>query len=63
MAKVSRQPRSAERQDPRELPAYSIAEAAKYLRLPEATLRSWVAGRPYPTTAGQHFFRPVISSD
>src|ERR1700675_2006095 len=47
-------------QDPRELPAYSLTEAARYLRMPEATLRSWVAGRPYPTTAGQRFFRPVI---
>lgn len=47
-------------QDPRELPAYSLTEAARYLRMPEATLRSWVVGRPYPTTAGQRFFRPVI---
>ncbi len=47
-------------QDPRELPAYTITEAARYLRLPQATLRSWVAGRPYPTTAGERFFRPVI---
>ena len=47
-------------QDPRELPAYSITEAARYLRMPEATLRSWVVGRPYPTTVGQRFFRPVI---
>ncbi len=46
--------------DPRELPAYSLTEAARYLRMPEATLRSWVAGRPYPTTRGQRFFRPVI---
>jgi uncharacterized protein (DUF433 family) len=47
-------------QDPRELPAYSLTEAARYLRMPEATLRSWVVGRSYPTTAGQRFFRPVI---
>jgi helix-turn-helix protein len=46
--------------DLRELPAYNIAEATRYLRIPEATLRSWVAGRPYPTSAGQRFFRPVI---
>jgi len=30
--------------DPREMPAYSIAEAAHYLTMPEATLRSWVLG-------------------
>jgi uncharacterized protein (DUF433 family) len=47
-------------QDPRELPAYSLTEAARYLRMPEATLRSWVVGRPYPTTAGERFFTPVI---
>jgi uncharacterized protein (DUF433 family) len=47
-------------EDPRELPAYSLTEAARYLRMPEATLRSWVVGRSYPTTAGQRFFRPVI---
>lgn len=46
--------------DPRELPAYSITDAARYLRMPHATLRSWVVGRPYPTAAGQRFFRPVI---
>src|ERR1700683_1658629 len=30
--------------DTRLLPAYSIAEAAKYLRLPVPTLRSWSVG-------------------
>jgi hypothetical protein len=46
--------------DLRELPAYSIAEAAHYLRIPIATLRSWVRGRHYPTEAGEKFFKPVI---
>ncbi|MGH9713560.1 MAG: DUF433 domain-containing protein [Candidatus Acidiferrales bacterium] len=46
--------------DPRELPAYSIGEAAHYLLIPEATLRSWVKGRKYPVKAGQHFFKPVL---
>jgi uncharacterized protein (DUF433 family) len=46
--------------DPRELPAYSIAEAAHYLRIPLATLRSWVRGRHYPTEHGRKFFKPVI---
>jgi uncharacterized protein (DUF433 family) len=40
--------------------AYSIAEAAHYLRIPLATLRSWVRGRHYPTEAGPRFFKPVI---
>lgn len=34
--------------DPRELPAYSIADASRYLRVPAATLRSWFVGRTYP---------------
>ncbi len=34
--------------DARLAPAYLVTEAAHYLRMPEATLRSWVAGRFYP---------------
>jgi uncharacterized protein (DUF433 family) len=43
-----------------EKPAYSIAEASRYLSIPAATLRSWVAGRKYPTGSGPKFFRPII---
>ena len=46
--------------DPRELPAYGLAEAAHYLRIPVATLRSWVRGRFYPTERGKRFFKPLI---
>jgi uncharacterized protein (DUF433 family) len=46
--------------DPRELPAYAIAEASHYLRIPCATLRSWVCGRYYPTERGRRFFKPLI---
>jgi uncharacterized protein (DUF433 family) len=41
-------------------PLYTLAEAARYSRLPEATLRSWVAGRAYPTRQGAAKFRPLI---
>ena len=41
-------------------PAYSLTEASRYLLIPPATLRSWVAGRKYPTGSGPKFFRPVI---
>lgn len=41
------------KQDLREVPAYGIAEAATYLRLPKSTLRAWVLG--------QQQFRPVIN--
>ncbi len=47
--------------DPRELPAYTIAEAAHYLWMPISTLRSWVVGRNYPTRAGSKFFEPIVT--
>ena len=31
--------------DPRELPAYTISEAAHYLAVPAATIRYWSVGR------------------
>lgn len=46
--------------DVRSSPAYSIEEASAYLRMPGATLRSWIVGRPYATTAGPRFFKPLI---
>lgn len=46
--------------DPRELPAYGIVEAAHYLQIPPATIRSWVVGRYYPTQSGKRFFKPII---
>jgi uncharacterized protein (DUF433 family) len=46
--------------DPREMSAYSIAEASHYLHMPASTLRSWVRGRHYPTEAGLKFFEPLI---
>ncbi len=47
--------------DPRDIPAYSIAEAAHYLRLPPSTLRSWVHGGHYRVVGGQRTFEPVIT--
>ncbi len=49
-------------QDPREMPIYSIPEAAQYLTIPQATLRSWVLGMNYPIKGGEkRRFQPVIS--
>lgn len=48
-------------EDPRELPSYSIRETAHYLRIPLATLRSWVMGRWYPTEQGKRYFAPIIA--
>lgn len=43
-----------------ELPAYTVREAAHYLTIPLATVRSWSAGRPYPIKSGKRFFQPVL---
>src|SRR5258708_29352343 len=40
-------------QDPRNTPSYRLNEAAHYLRIPKATLRSWLVG--------QGSFKPVIA--
>ncbi len=46
--------------DPRVFPAYSMSEAARYLRMPAATLRSWVVGRLYPVAGQSQRSRPLI---
>jgi uncharacterized protein (DUF433 family) len=52
--------REAEKPDLREQAAYGLAEAARYVKLPAATLRSWVAGREYPRAKGVGHFPPLI---
>ncbi len=47
--------------DPREMPTYTLQEAARYTGVPFATLRSWIRGRYYPTEGGQKFFQPIIT--
>jgi uncharacterized protein (DUF433 family) len=47
-------------QDPREMPAYSIPEAAHYLQMPPSTLRWWVKGWNYRTDAGERFSAPLL---
>lgn len=42
------------------VPAYPVGEAARYLRVSPATLRSWFFGRPYPTSQGTSQFRPLL---
>lgn len=46
--------------DNRNQPAYGPAEAARYLRLPAATLRTWLVGRVYPKGGAQATFQPLI---
>jgi hypothetical protein len=43
--------------DPRNIPVYSIGDAARYLRMPNATVRSWAVGHTYPTADGQRYFQ------
>ncbi len=50
----------AEPNDIRNQPAYGLTEAARYVRLPAATLRSWVIGRDYPKGDSQATFHPLI---
>src|SRR5262245_8516503 len=57
---MTRSRRSPGANDPRTQPAYPLGEAAHYLRVPAATLRAWVAGRPYPTSKGTEHSVAVI---
>jgi uncharacterized protein (DUF433 family) len=60
---MATRPASNNTKDPRLFPAYSVAEAAHYIRMPEATLRSWLAGRSYPVSGQQRRSKPVIQFD
>jgi uncharacterized protein (DUF433 family) len=42
------------------LPAYTVADAARYLRIPSGTLQAWLHGRTYNTKDGQQFSAPLI---
>lgn len=47
--------------NPVAVPAYSIPEAARFVHVPQATVRSWVLGRSYPTISERHrLSEPVI---
>ena len=45
--------------DPRELPAYTIADASRYIHVPQATLRSWFLGRTYRKAGAE--FGPLLA--
>jgi uncharacterized protein (DUF433 family) len=46
--------------DPRNEPAYTVAEASRYLKVASTTLRTWVVGRSYPKAEGVGQFEPLI---
>ena len=53
-------PMKVDASDLRNQPAYGPAEAARYLRLPAATLRTWLVGRDYPKGDTHATFHPLI---
>ncbi|BDG17699.1 DUF433 domain-containing protein [Thermus brockianus] len=53
---------SQEHLDPRDRPLYTIPEAARYLGLSEATLRTWVRGRSYPRQGHQGYSPPLVET-
>lgn len=46
--------------DTRDQPAYTVAEAARHLKLSSATLRAWVAERDHPLPEGGVRFKALI---
>lgn len=46
--------------DPNDLPRYTVPEAARYLRMPAATLKTWVSGRSYPVVSGEKRWERLI---
>lgn len=49
-----------DRSDIRSQPAYTLAEAARYLKVAPATLRTWIIGRDYPKGGGTVHSKPLI---
>jgi uncharacterized protein (DUF433 family) len=47
-------------EDVREVPNYSVTEAARCLQLPRTTLRQWAAGRRPPHDASEWMFEPLL---
>ncbi len=45
---------------PRDIPLYTVPEAARVVRVNAATLRTWVLGRSYSTRAGKKPWAPLI---
>lgn len=46
--------------DSRAEPRYTFAEAARYLRLPDSTIRSWFTGMTYGSRPNVRTFRPIL---
>ncbi len=48
--------------DPRDIAAYTVAEAARYVRIPPQTLRAWIAGQSYGQHSRRTPFRALITA-
>ena len=48
--------------DIRRMPLYTVAEAARFLRLPASTVRAWAFGQGYKVKGESRRFQPVIST-
>lgn len=46
--------------DPRNIPAYAVVDAARYLGIPSGTLQSWLRGRTYRSPEGLRHSEPLI---
>jgi len=46
--------------DPRQIPAYSLFDAARYLHVPERTIRNWAYGYPYATKTRGRRHTPAL---
>jgi uncharacterized protein (DUF433 family) len=57
---IEKPARNVELLQTRDLPAYTVVDAARYLSIPVGTLSSWLRGRSYPTELGKRFFEPLI---
>lgn len=50
----------ANRSTAEDVPRYSVPEAARYIRVPQATLSSWIRGRYYDVVDGTKFWHWLI---
>jgi uncharacterized protein (DUF433 family) len=48
--------------DPRDVPTYTLGDAARFLRMPPSTVRSWANGRSYKISRGTRHWDPLIDS-
>src|SRR5262245_57405463 len=50
--------------DPRQIPAYTLVDAARYLHIPARTIQNWAYGYPYATkTGGRRRTPPLIEAE